>query len=122
MLRILIQKQQDYGPLNISLAPGGPLNGLRVRMYDKLARLSNLVDTGDTPNYESLEDTLLDLANYAIIGVLVQRGQWEGVPEQHVRKHIDPVRSTDTIPGSQSSEHYDGSYQGHKARPIVVRG
>jgi hypothetical protein len=49
-------------------------------MYDKLARLNNLLDTGDTPKYESLEDTLLDLANYAIIGLLVQRGQWEGIP------------------------------------------
>jgi hypothetical protein len=49
-------------------------------MYDKLARLNNLVDTGDTPNYESIEDTLIDLANYAIIGLLVQRGQWEGIP------------------------------------------
>jgi len=56
------------------------MNGLRVRMYDKLARLNNLVDKGDTPNYESIEDTLLDLANYAIIGLLVQRGQWEGLP------------------------------------------
>jgi hypothetical protein len=39
----------------------------------------NLGDN-DTPNYESIEDTLIDLANYAIIGLLVQRGQWEGVP------------------------------------------
>ncbi len=75
---ILLKKQQDYGPLNISHAPGGAMNGLRVRMHDKLARLNNLIDTGNTPNYESVEDTLIDLANYAIIGLLVQRGQWEG--------------------------------------------
>jgi len=77
---ILITKHKDYGPMNIAGAPGGAMNGLRVRMYDKLARLNNLVDTGDTPNYESIEDTLVDLANYAIIGLLVQRGQWEGIP------------------------------------------
>ena len=76
----MIRKHADYGPMNISGAPGGPMNGLRVRMYDKLARLNNLIDTGDTPNYESIEDSLLDLANYAIIGLLVQRGQWEGLP------------------------------------------
>ena len=75
---ILLKKQQDYGPLNIVLAPGGPMNGLRVRMYDKLARLNNLADKDATPNFESIEDTLIDLANYAIIGLLVQRGQWEG--------------------------------------------
>jgi len=75
---IMMKKQEDYGPLNIALAPGGAMNGLRVRMYDKLARLNNLADKSATPNFESIEDTLIDLANYAIIGLLVQRGQWEG--------------------------------------------
>ena len=31
---LLIKKHKDYGPTNISLSPGGPLNGLRVRMLD----------------------------------------------------------------------------------------
>lgn len=79
LLEILYKKHEDYGPMNIAGAPGGPMNGLRVRMYDKLARLAHLGDS-DTPNYESVEDTLIDLANYAIIGLLVQRGQWEGIP------------------------------------------
>jgi hypothetical protein len=76
---IMMKKQADYGHLNIALAPGGAMNGLRVRMYDKLARLNNLADKAATPNFESVEDTLIDLANYAIIGLLVQRGQWEGI-------------------------------------------
>ena len=81
LLGILFKKHDDYGPMNIAGAPGGAMNGLRVRMYDKLARLNNLADNKrDTPNYESIEDTLIDLANYAIIGLLVQRGQWEGIP------------------------------------------
>lgn len=75
---ILAKKHEDYGPTNIAGAPGGAMNGIRVRMYDKLARLVHLGDS-DTPNYESIEDTLIDLANYAIIGLLVQRGQWEGI-------------------------------------------
>ena len=79
LLNILYKKHEDYGPMNIAGAPGGAMNGLRVRMYDKLARLAHLGDN-DTPNYESIEDTLIDLANYAIIGLLVQRGQWEGIP------------------------------------------
>jgi hypothetical protein len=66
---IMMKKQEDYGPLNIALAPGGAMNGLRVRMYDKLARLNNLADKDATPNFESVEDTLIDLANYAIIGL-----------------------------------------------------
>lgn len=80
LLTILYKKHQDYGPMNIAGAPGGAMNGLRVRMYDKMARLANLGDDA-TPNYESIEDTLVDIANYAIIGLLVQRGQWAGIPD-----------------------------------------
>ena len=75
-LDLLLRKHRDYGPHNIGRSPGGPLNGLRVRMHDKLARLNHLLDSGATPEHESLEDTLLDLANYALIGVLVLRDQW----------------------------------------------
>jgi hypothetical protein len=77
---IMVQKNEDYGPYNIAHAPGGAMNGLLVRMHDKLERLQNLHynNKSNTPNYESVEDTLKDLANYAIIGLLVQRGQWEG--------------------------------------------
>lgn len=64
------------------MAPGGALNGIRVRMYDKLARINHLLDSGSEPNYESLEDSFIDLANYAIIAILVQRGKWEGLPER----------------------------------------
>lgn len=71
LLNILISKQNDYGPDNIRLAPGGPLNGLRVRLYDKIARLSNLIDTGATPENESLRDTFIDIANYGVIGVMI---------------------------------------------------
>ena len=76
---IMLRKHNDYGPYNIAHAPGGAMNGLIIRMHDKLERLQNLYyKKTDTPNYESVEDTLIDLANYAIIGLLVQRGQWEG--------------------------------------------
>jgi hypothetical protein len=74
---LLLSKHRDYGPKNISLAPGGPVNGLRVRMHDKLARINNLVDSGADPEHESLEDSFKDMANYAIIGLLVLRGQWD---------------------------------------------
>ena len=73
---LLIKKHKDYGPKNISQSPGGPLNGLRVRMWDKLARINNLVESGATPENESLEDSFKDMANYAIIGLLVLQGKW----------------------------------------------
>lgn len=77
LLQLLTSKHKDYGPKNISDSPGGPINGLRVRMHDKLARINNLVDSGKDPEHESLEDSFKDMANYAIIGLLVLRGQWD---------------------------------------------
>ena len=78
---LLLSKHHDYGPKNISQSPGGPLNGLRVRMWDKLARINNLVEymedtKGFQPQHESLEDSFKDMANYAIIGLLVLQGKW----------------------------------------------
>jgi len=74
---LLLSKHKDYGPKNISQAPGGAINGLRVRMHDKLARINNLIDSGASPEHESLEDSFKDMANYAIIGLLVLRGKWD---------------------------------------------
>jgi hypothetical protein len=74
---LLLSKHRDYGPKNIADAPGGALNGLRVRMHDKLARINNLVDGDSSPEHESLEDSFKDMANYAIIGLLVLRGKWD---------------------------------------------
>lgn len=77
LIDLLISKHKDYGPKNISDSPGGAINGLRVRMHDKLARINNLVDSGNSPEHESLEDSFKDMANYAVIGLLVLRGLWD---------------------------------------------
>ena len=75
-VEILLKKHEDYGPLNIANAPGGALNGLRVRMHDKLARINHLIDNDVEPENESLYDSFLDLANYALIAQLVLEGNW----------------------------------------------
>lgn len=82
LLAILVKKQIDYGPYNIWNAPGGATNGLMVRMSDKLERLKNLIYKKVTPNNESLEDSFVDLANYAIIALMVQRGVWAKYAEK----------------------------------------
>jgi hypothetical protein len=73
---LLLSKQADYGPKNISDAPGGPLNGLRVRMHDKIARINNLIDSGAEPENESLRDSFIDLLNYSAIAMMVLDGDW----------------------------------------------
>ena len=78
---LLLSKHKDYGTKNIMDSPGSAINGLRVRMHDKLARINNIYEymedtKGFQPQHESLEDSFKDMANYAIIGLLVLRGQW----------------------------------------------
>ena len=73
---LLITKQSDYGPGNVNNAFGGPINGLLVRIGDKFERLKNLFKNGTLPKHESVEDSFKDMANYAVIALMVQRGTW----------------------------------------------
>lgn len=77
---LLIRKHHDYGPKNIALSPGGPLNGLRVRMWDKVARINNLIDSEVSPSNESLRDSFLDLLNYSAIAMMVLDKTWPELP------------------------------------------
>lgn len=76
-INLLVQKHDDYGPANISDAPGGPLNGLSVRLHDKIARLNNLLSNHKKPKNEAIEDTFIDILNYALIALLVIEGKWD---------------------------------------------
>ena len=76
-VNLLVKKHDDYGPANISDAPGGPLNGLSVRLHDKVARLNHLLSNGKEPRNETIEDTFIDILNYALIALLVLDGKWE---------------------------------------------
>jgi hypothetical protein len=78
---LLVRKHHDYGPKNIAHSPGGPLNGLRVRMWDKIARINNLLDSGVKPSNESLRDSFLDLLNYSAIAMMVLDGVWPEVQD-----------------------------------------
>jgi hypothetical protein len=80
LLKVLVDKQRDYGPKNISEAPGGPINGLLVRMNDKIQRLINLTynSAGDDPTNEAIKDSYADLANYCVIAMMVLDNKWNG--------------------------------------------
>ena len=78
---LLLRKHKDYGPLNVARSPGGPLNGLRVRMWDKVARINNLLDSGVKPSNESLRDSFVDLLNYSAIAIMVLDKNWPELPD-----------------------------------------
>ena len=77
---LLIRKHHDYGPKNIAHSPGGALNGLRVRMWDKVARINNLLDSKVAPSNESLRDSFIDLLNYSAIAIMVLDKKWPELP------------------------------------------
>lgn len=79
---LLIGRHKDYGPGNIANAYPDPLTALVVRMGDKMERIKHLLATGADTYGERLRDSWLDLANYALIGVMVQDGRWPGVKRQ----------------------------------------
>lgn len=75
-LQLVIKKTQDYATIDdpyrnfrMSESVGVSLEkGILVRMCDKLSRLGNLVEKGDpSVKSESIEDTLIDVMNYANI-------------------------------------------------------
>ena len=79
LLTVLVDKQRDYGPKNISSAPGGAINGLLVRMNDKMQRLINLTyENQNDPANEAIKDSYADLANYCVIAMMVLDNKWDG--------------------------------------------
>lgn len=72
--QLLDVKQQDYGPHNIS---SFGLPGVLVRMNDKMERLKTLAGhTRRKAKNESVRDSLMDLCNYGVIGLMVEDNRW----------------------------------------------
>ena len=73
---ILEKKNADYG--NSALKNGG-LVGNYVRIMDKVSRIESLRQSS-VSNFESLQDTWLDLAGYAVIGLVILSALTESEP------------------------------------------
>ena len=72
-VQLLDTKQQDYGPNNISFS--GEL-GIAVRQQDKVCRLRHLLTKGGKARHEAKRDTYMDMANYGLIGLMLDDGTW----------------------------------------------
>lgn len=83
--KLLCDKQARYGNSNIEQLG---LHGVVSRIaHDKVARAKKflngkivggqvILDQMDDDTEESLEDTLLDIANYALIAIALRRQKW----------------------------------------------
>lgn len=48
---------------------------MAIILGDKYERLANLVMNSKKANYESVEDTLMDIAGYAILGLILSKNE-----------------------------------------------
>ena len=68
--KLYIEKNHDYGDSVHDTYVKYGITSFLVRMEDKLNRARTLTRNAALVNNEKIEDTLLDLANYAILAVL----------------------------------------------------
>lgn len=76
ILEMFLKKHKDYGKGNILSIEE---LGISMRIVEKAERLKNLLikQEGDGPVNESIEETWVDIATYAVIAVLFRRGQFQ---------------------------------------------
>ena len=75
---VFCKKQADYGPTNIGV---GGTQGITVRLGDKISRLFELLGLTERENLgkpanESVRDTMVDIGDYGLIGMIVLDGEW----------------------------------------------
>jgi len=85
---LFCSKHQDYGPNNIA-AMG--VDGIVSMLKSKVERLDRLHTQKVDPNNETLRDTVLDIADYGIILLLVMDGQWPTVKEKTFEEAFDEL-------------------------------
>jgi hypothetical protein len=81
---LFCQKQQSYGPGNISVGTQLQtkediklsLTGLWFRINDKCQRLKTMIMNDIENTDEPMADAYLDMSNYGIMATIVKNGKW----------------------------------------------
>lgn len=97
IMDMAVRKGNDYGRLKDTLANLRICGwkGVVVRLSDKMSRLLSFVERANNgdPTFavkdESMHDTLLDLAHYAVICSHMYDIKCEGIFEQNIKKTAD---------------------------------
>ena len=78
-LALAKRKNADYSGSKIDNIGLTGSNGVAVRLLDKVSRIYNLT-SGATPEVktESIQDTAIDIVNYAVFLLMIERGKWDG--------------------------------------------
>ena len=79
-LNLAARKNHDYASAVDNIGITGRI-GLAVRLFDKVCRLLSLsLSKGQKVKDESLRDTAIDVANYAVFFVMVIDDTWNKKP------------------------------------------
>ncbi len=72
---LMLRKSQDYnqGMLDQETYYLFGIKSIATMIWQKASRMVNIITSDKKENFESLEDTLIDLANYAFIGAAYLR-------------------------------------------------
>jgi len=99
MYNLYVKKNSCYGDsFSDTWTKLGPISGV-TRLYDKLNRVANLVKGGKN-DFESIEDTFIDLANYSVM-CLVEM-QKEKLKEQ--TSNIKAISATNSTYSKKSKK------------------
>lgn len=88
-IRLYESKNADYGNAADKLYESYGLTYYLIMLEQKLLRLKNLYNKTDKANNESIEDSLLDMSNYAILAVESMRKNAKQISENSPFKNTD---------------------------------
>ena len=108
-----IRKSQDYQNPNSNVKQAmhyrRGVDSIHDTMHGKMLRAQSLLESGETANFESLEDTYKDLINYASFAVSYIRGKMEGQnPDLDYLNR--PIQDPDFPYVGRSSTAYDDQF------------
>ena len=90
-IRLYESKNADYGNAADKLYESYGLTYYLIMLEQKLLRLKNLNNKTDKANNESIEDSLLDMSNYAILAVESMRKESKQKSENSPFNKADEV-------------------------------
>lgn len=95
---LMEKKNSDYSRNSGDNIVRTGVYGVAVRLTDKIERLLSLTDPSnkDAPNFESITDTLRDISNYGLIGLMLEAGQWK---EPYTKEDPDFTSTSEQLYG-----------------------
>lgn len=81
------KKNSDYGSATDKLFQKHGFVYYQIMLEQKMQRIDSLIKKDNQHNFESLEDTLLDLSNYAILAVESLRKQKKSIDLNKTSKY-----------------------------------